>query len=41
MQVAKALGVSHQAIHGMLKNALKRLHSEQKPAVEAMLASML
>ena len=39
-QVAATLGVSHQAIHGMLRTAFKRLHSEHKPALQAMLASM-
>ena len=40
VQVAKALGVSHQAIHGMLRTALKQLHGQHKPALQALLATM-
>ena len=34
LQIANMLGVSHQAIHGFIKVARKRLQTEHKTALE-------
>lgn len=34
LQIANMLGVSHQAVHGFIKAARKRLHAEHKTALE-------
>ena len=33
LQIAKMLGVSHQAVHGFIKAARKRLQAEHKAAL--------
>ena len=34
LQIANMLGVSHQAVHGFIKAARKRLHTEHRAALE-------
>ena len=34
LQIANMLGVSHQAVHGFIKAARKRLQAEHKTALE-------